>query len=70
VPIEQGPQLEACGLPVGIVFAINGITRARAHVIGEAGHAGTVPMNMRQDALAAFAEIGSTRSIRRLYSRF
>ncbi|SCY55304.1 allantoate amidohydrolase [Microvirga guangxiensis] len=57
VHIEQGPQLEASDLPIGIVSAINGITRARAHVIGEAGHAGTVPMNMRRDALAAVAEM-------------
>ncbi len=57
VHIEQGPQLEAADLPVGIVSAINGITRARAHVTGEAGHAGTVPMSMRRDALAAVAEI-------------
>ncbi|WP_414472249.1 allantoate amidohydrolase [Microvirga sp. M2] len=57
VHIEQGPQLEAADLPVGIVSAINGITRARAHVIGEAGHAGTVPMTMRRDALAAVAEM-------------
>ncbi|KLK94975.1 allantoate amidohydrolase [Microvirga vignae] len=57
VHIEQGPQLEARNLPVGIVSAINGITRARAYVIGEAGHAGTVPMNMRRDALAAVAEM-------------
>jgi allantoate deiminase len=57
VHIEQGPQLEAGDLPVGIVSAINGITRARATVIGEAGHAGTVPMNMRRDALAAVAEM-------------
>ncbi len=69
VHIEQGPLLEAKNLPVGIVSAINGITRARATVIGEAGHAGTVPMNMRRDALAAVAEMigiveraGSTRS--------
>lgn len=69
VHIEQGPQLEARNLPVGIVSAINGITRARAHVIGEAGHAGTVPMAMRRDALAAVAEMigiveraGSTRT--------
>ncbi len=69
VHIEQGPQLEAEDLPVGIVSAINGITRARAAVIGEAGHAGTVPMGMRRDALAAVAEMigiveraGSTRT--------
>jgi allantoate deiminase len=57
VHIEQGPQLEARNLPVGVVSAINGITHARAHVIGEAGHAGTVPMGMRRDALAAVAEM-------------
>jgi allantoate deiminase len=57
VHIEQGPLLEAEDRPVGIVSAINGITRARAHVIGEAGHAGTVPMPMRRDALAAVAEM-------------
>ncbi|HVL71472.1 MAG TPA: allantoate amidohydrolase [Beijerinckiaceae bacterium] len=57
VHIEQGPVLEAEDLPVGIVSAINGITRARAHVVGEAGHAGTVPMAMRRDALAALAEM-------------
>jgi len=69
VHIEQGPQLEAKDLPVGIVSAINGITRARATVIGEAGHAGTVPMTMRRDALACVAEMigiveraGSTRT--------
>ncbi|QFU15269.1 allantoate amidohydrolase [Microvirga thermotolerans] len=57
VHIEQGPQLEANGLPVGLVSAINGVSRARATVIGEAGHAGTVPMPMRRDALAAAAEM-------------
>jgi allantoate deiminase len=57
VHIEQGPLLEAKNLPVGIVSAINGITRARAAVTGEAGHAGTVPMTMRRDALAAVAEM-------------
>ncbi|MBF9235223.1 allantoate amidohydrolase [Microvirga alba] len=57
VHIEQGPLLEAENLPVGIVTAINGATRARATVIGEAGHAGTVPMTMRRDALAAVAEM-------------
>lgn len=57
VHIEQGPQLEAAGLAVGIVSAISGISRARAAVTGEAGHAGTVPMPMRRDALAAAAEM-------------
>lgn len=57
VHIEQGPQLEAADLSVGVVSAINGITRARACLVGEAGHAGTVPMAMRRDALAGLAEI-------------
>jgi allantoate deiminase len=57
VHIEQGPQLEAEDLPVGIVSAINGVSRARIAVTGEAGHAGTVPMTMRRDALAAAAEM-------------
>lgn len=55
VHIEQGPLLEAAGEPVGIVQAITGITRARATVTGFAGHAGTVPMGLRRDALAAAA---------------
>ena len=54
--IEQGPVLEAEGLPVGVVSAINGFTRLRVTLRGEAGHAGTVPMNLRRDALAAAAE--------------
>lgn len=57
VHIEQGPILEAEGLPVGIVTAINGASRRRVIVTGEAGHAGTVPMGMRRDALAAAAEM-------------
>jgi len=54
--IEQGPVLEAEGLPVGVVSAINGFSRLRATLRGEAGHAGTVPMKLRRDALAAAAE--------------
>ena len=55
--IEQGPVLEAHGEPVGIVTAINAQIRARVRVVGEAGHAGTVPMSLRKDALAAAAEM-------------
>jgi allantoate deiminase len=57
VHIEQGPVLEKEGLPVGIVTAIDGITRGTVEVEGVAGHAGTVPMPMRHDALAAAAEM-------------
>jgi allantoate deiminase len=54
--IEQGPVLEAEALPVGVVSAINGFSRLRATLRGTAGHAGTVPMRLRRDALAAAAE--------------
>jgi allantoate deiminase len=54
--IEQGPVLEAEGLPVGVVTAINGFSRLRVTLRGAAGHAGTVPMRLRRDALAAAAE--------------
>jgi allantoate deiminase len=60
VHIEQGPLLEAENKSLGVVTAINGISRARMVVSGEAGHAGTVPMTMRRDALAAAAEMLAT----------
>jgi allantoate deiminase len=54
--IEQGPVLEAEGLPVGVVTAINGFSRYALELTGVAGHAGTVPMRLRHDALAGAAE--------------
>lgn len=54
--IEQGPVLEQKKLSVGIVDTIVGQTRARFRFFGQAGHAGTTPMNLRQDALCAAAE--------------
>jgi allantoate deiminase len=54
--IEQGPVLEAENLPVGVVTAIAGATRLAASLTGMAGHAGTVPMKLRRDALAGAAE--------------
>jgi len=54
--IEQGPVLEAEALPVGVVTAINGANRLAIGIGGVAGHAGTVPMSLRRDALAAAAE--------------
>jgi allantoate deiminase len=57
VHIEQGPVLEADGLALGIVTAINGASRGTVEILGEAGHAGTVPMALRHDALAAAAEM-------------
>lgn len=56
VHIEQGPVLERAGLPLGVVTAICGGTRRRYRVAGEAGHAGTVPMDGRKDALVGASE--------------
>jgi allantoate deiminase len=53
--IEQGPVLERLGIPVGCVTAIAGATRLLVTIDGQAGHAGTVPMQGRHDALAAAA---------------
>jgi allantoate deiminase len=56
VHIEQGPLLEQRDLSVGVVSAIAGQTRSEVVYKGSAGHAGTVPMALRRDALAAAAE--------------
>lgn len=54
--IEQGPVLEQLGLPLAAVEAIAGQTRTEFTFIGRANHAGTTPMHLRADALAAAAE--------------
>jgi allantoate deiminase len=51
--IEQGPVLESQNLPVGVVSSITGIERHAVSIKGQAGHAGTVPMRLRKDALVA-----------------
>jgi allantoate deiminase len=56
VHIEQGPVLEQKNLPVGIVAAIAGQTRATLVFTGRSGHAGTTPMKSRRDALCAASE--------------
>lgn len=53
--IEQGPVLYEKKVPVGIVSAIAGQKRIEIKFSGKSGHAGTVPMNMRSDALCAAA---------------
>ncbi|HEX6957518.1 MAG TPA: allantoate amidohydrolase [Ferrovibrio sp.] len=55
--IEQGPVLEHNNLALGVVTAISGARRHRVEIVGLAGHAGTVPMGQRQDALLAAAEV-------------
>ncbi|XP_059439837.1 allantoate deiminase 2 [Corylus avellana] len=57
VHIEQGPVLERLGFPLGVVRGIAGQTRLKVTVRGSQGHAGTVPMSMRQDPMAAAAEL-------------
>jgi allantoate deiminase len=54
--IEQGPVLESLGRPLGVVEAIVGQSRLEFTFSGQANHAGTTPMNLRRDALAAAAE--------------
>jgi allantoate deiminase len=56
VHIEQGPVLEARGLPVGVVSAIAGQSRFQMTFTGEAAHAGTTPMDRRKDALVAASQ--------------
>lgn len=56
IHIEQGPILFQKNIPVGIVTAIAGQKRIALTFKGEAGHAGTVPMHMRNDALCAASE--------------
>jgi allantoate deiminase len=54
--IEQGPVLDSLNFPLGVVEAIAGQTRLEFTFIGHANHAGTTPMNLRYDAVAAAAE--------------
>lgn len=54
--IEQGPVLENLGHPLGVVESIVGQSRLEVTFSGQANHAGTTPMHLRKDALAAAAE--------------
>ncbi|MEH7345714.1 Zn-dependent hydrolase [Bacillus sp. JJ1532] len=55
--IEQGPILEEANIPIGVVEAIVGLTQLEVTVEGQAGHAGTTPMDRRSDALVTAARI-------------
>ncbi|KAB2338014.1 Zn-dependent hydrolase [Cytobacillus depressus] len=55
--IEQGPILETNGHAIGIVEGIAGPSWYSIFLSGEAGHAGTVPMNLRHDPLMGAAEV-------------
>ncbi|WP_377887598.1 Zn-dependent hydrolase [Alkalihalobacillus sp. R86527] len=55
--IEQGPVLESKNKPVGIVSGISGPIWLTVTLEGFAGHAGSVPMNLRKDAMVGASEI-------------
>jgi hydantoinase/carbamoylase family amidase len=55
--IEQGPVLEDAGLPVGVVDAVYGVERHRVRHEGQSAHAGSTPMRLRHDPLAAAAQL-------------
>ncbi|UJR87132.1 allantoate amidohydrolase [Sandaracinus amylolyticus] len=57
IHIEQGPVLDSLDAPLGVVTGIAGQTWQTLRLEGRAGHAGTTPMTLRRDALAAAAEI-------------
>jgi N-carbamoyl-L-amino-acid hydrolase len=62
--IEQGPQLEAMGKPIGVVTGIQGARWYRVEVTGEPAHAGTAPLAGRKDALrAAVAMIAALQEL-------
>jgi allantoate deiminase len=54
--IEQGPVLETLARPLGVVEAIAGQSRLEFTFLGRSNHAGTTPMHLRYDAMAAAAE--------------
>jgi allantoate deiminase len=56
IHIEQGPVLEALGIPLGVVESIVGLRRLDVAFHGKANHAGTTPMDLRRDALAGAAQ--------------
>jgi len=53
--VEQGPTLDRAGAPLGVVTSIAGIVRCSQEFGGRAGHAGTTPMDVREDALVEAA---------------
>ena len=55
--IEQGPTLDEEGIAIGIVEAISGKQYRWCSLQGEAGHAGTVPLELRRDAFLGLADL-------------
>jgi N-carbamoyl-L-amino-acid hydrolase len=57
--IEQGPVLDAAGIPVGLVTAVSGCCVLQVTLDGQANHSGTTPMDMRADAFAGLAQVAA-----------
>ena len=55
--VEQGGLMEQAGADIGVVEGIVGMQRYQIAIEGQANHAGTTPMDQRQDALVAAAQI-------------
>lgn len=55
--IEQGPILEEKQIPIGVVESIVGLTQLQVTIKGQAGHAGTTPMERRTDALVTASKV-------------
>jgi len=55
--IEQGPVLEDEGVPIGVVERIAGKHYRRCAFVGESGHAGTTPLELRHDAFLGLADL-------------
>ena len=62
--VEQGPVLERANEPIGIVTAVAGIARGEVVFEGRADHAGTTPMDARDDALAPRRRVRAPRAAR------
>ncbi|WP_108660308.1 Zn-dependent hydrolase [Acuticoccus kandeliae] len=57
--IEQGPVLEAEGVPVGVADSVSGVCVLQVELAGRANHSGTTPMAMRSDAFVGLSEVGT-----------
>jgi hydantoinase/carbamoylase family amidase len=55
--VEQGPVLDQGGRDLGVVSGFTGRLGVDIEVVGQANHAGTTPMDLRQDAVGAAAEV-------------
>ena len=55
--VEQGSVLESRGDAIGVVDGVVGQRRFSIRITGQANHAGTTPMDLRQDALVTAAEV-------------